>query len=59
MKIITTITTITNTISVEDALVADMTEDQIARKLENDPEYFGRDTDPAIDPDRFISIEDV
>lgn len=59
MKIITTMTTVTNTLRVDDALVEGMSEADIAAKLESDPEFFGRDDDPLIEADQFVSIEEA
>ena len=59
MKIITTVTTVTNRIAVEDGTVEGLSEEEIAATISADPEAFGRDDDPVVEADQFISIEDI
>lgn len=39
------------------SLIEGITDDDIARMLQEDPEYFGRDDQPYIEPDMLISVE--
>lgn len=55
---IITRTTVENTLKVDESLIAGMTAKQIAALMRRDPEVFGVDDDPYIDPDVLAEIMD-